>query len=89
MAGTLYFLGTAFVIRLIDSWVLLLVLAHSLIYILPAVIRIRCSKNGIAMQEPFHKPLEYAAVLALGSQFTWSWASQHVLPGLVAFYLRI
>ena len=78
---------TAFVIRLIDSWVLWLVLALSLIFILPAVIRIRRIENRIAMQEPFQKPLEYAAALALGSQFAWPWATQHVLPWLVAFRL--
>ncbi len=78
---------TVFVIRLIDSWVLWLVLALSLIFILPAVIRIRRSKNGIAMQASFHKPLEYAAAIALGSQFTWPWVTQHILPWLVAFRL--
>ena len=78
---------TVFVIRLIDSWVLWLVLALSLIFILPAVMRIRRNKNGIALQESFQKPLEYAAAIALGSYFTWSWAVQHVLPWLAAFRL--
>ena len=76
---------TAFVIRLVSFGVLWLVLVLSLIFILPAVIRIRHIKNGIAMQEPFQKPIEYAAALALGSQFIWPWATQHVLPWLIAF----
>jgi 4-hydroxybenzoate polyprenyltransferase len=80
---------TVFVIRLIDAWVLWLVLALSLIFIIPSVIRIRQCKNGIALQESFQKPLEYAAALALGSHFTWSWALQHVLPWLAAFRLPI
>jgi hypothetical protein len=80
---------TAFVIRLIATWVLWLVLALSLIFILPAVIRIRRRKNAIALVESFQKPLEYAAAVALGSQFTWSWALQHVLPWLIAFHLNI
>jgi 4-hydroxybenzoate polyprenyltransferase len=71
---------TAFVIRLVAFWVLWLVLVLSLLFIIPAVMRIRRSQNGIALQESFQKPLEYAAALALGSQFTWSWALQHVLP---------
>ena len=79
----------AFVIRLVDSWVLWLVLALSLIFIIPAVMRIRRCKNGIALQESFQKPLEYAAAIALGSQFTWLWASQHILPWLAAFRLPI
>jgi 4-hydroxybenzoate polyprenyltransferase len=78
---------TAFVIRLVSFRVLWLVLVLSLIFILPAVIRIRRIKNGIAMQEPFQKPIEYAAALALSSQFIWPWATQHVLPWLVAFQL--
>lgn len=75
---------TAFVIRLFPLWVLWLVLALSLIFILPSVTRIRRYKNGIALQESFQKPLEYAAAIALGSQFAWSWVSQHVLSWLVA-----
>lgn len=78
---------TAFVIRLVAFWVLWLVLVLSLIFILPAVMRIRRNKNGIALQESFQKPLEYAAAIALGSYFTWSWAVQHVLPWLAAFRL--
>jgi 4-hydroxybenzoate polyprenyltransferase len=80
---------TAFVIRLVAFWVLWLVLVLSLLFIIPAVMRIRRSQNGIALQESFQKPLEYAAALALGSQFTWSWALQHVLPWLTAFHLPI
>jgi hypothetical protein len=80
---------TVFVIRLIDSWVLWLVLALSLIFILPAVMRIRRNKNGIALQESFQKPLEYAAAFALSCHFTWLWALQHVLPWLAAFRLPI
>ena len=76
---------TAFVIHLVSFGVLLLFLVLSLIFILPAVIRIRRIKNGIAMQEPFHKPIEYAAALTMCSQFFWPWATQHVLPWLVAF----
>lgn len=78
---------TAFVIRLVSFEVLWLVLVLSLIFILPAVIRIRPIENGITMQEPFQKPLEYAAALALSSQFAWPWATQHILPWLVAFRL--
>ncbi|HMN14864.1 MAG TPA: UbiA family prenyltransferase [Bellilinea sp.] len=78
---------TAFVIRLVAFWVLWLVLVLSLIFILPAVMRIRRNKNGIALQESFQKPLECAAAIALGSYFTWSWAVQHVLPWLAAFRL--
>lgn len=79
----------AFVIRLVASWVLWLVLVLSLIFILPAVMRICRSKNGIALQESFQKPLEYAAALALGSQFSWPWALQHVLPWLASLRLPI
>jgi hypothetical protein len=43
----------------------------------------------IAMQESFQKPLEYAAAIALGSHFSWPWATQHVLPWLAAFRLLI
>ena len=46
-------------------------LVLSLIFILPVVIRIRCIENRITMQEPFRKPLEFAAALVLSSQFTW------------------
>jgi 4-hydroxybenzoate polyprenyltransferase len=80
---------TAFVIRLFTFWVLWLVFALSLIFILPAVIRIRRNQNGIAMQESFQKPLEYAAAIPLGSHFSWPWATQHVLPWLAAFRLLI
>lgn len=80
---------TAFVIRLVAFWVLWLVLVLSLLFIIPAVMRIRRSQNGIALQESFQKPLEYAAALALGSQFIWSWVSQHVLSWLAAFRLPI
>ncbi|MDZ4159684.1 MAG: UbiA family prenyltransferase, partial [Anaerolineaceae bacterium] len=80
---------TAFVIRLIASWVLWLVLVLSLIFILPSVMRIRRCKNRITLQESFHKPLEYGAAAALGSQFTGPLALQHILPWLIAFLLHI
>lgn len=80
---------TAFVIPLVAFWVLRLVLVLALIFTLPAVMRIRRSENGIALQESFQKPLEYAAALALVSRFTWPWALEHVLPWMAAFRLPI
>lgn len=80
---------TIFVIRLVASWVLWLFLFLSLVFIFPAITRIRRCKNGIALQESFQKPIEYAAAIALSSQFTWFWAFQIVLPYLIAFHLHI
>jgi 4-hydroxybenzoate polyprenyltransferase len=80
---------TAFVIRMIAPWVLWLFFALTLLFILPAVIRIHQCKNGIAIQEPFQKPLEYAGAAALGIQFISPWALQHVLPWWTALHLLI
>jgi len=74
---------TVFVIRLVAFWVFWLVLVLALIFIIPAVMRIYRCENGLALQESFQKPIEYAAALALTSHFTWAWASQHVIPWLV------
>ncbi len=80
---------TAFVIHLVAYWVIWLVLILALIFVLPAVMRIRQCKNGIAIQESFQKPLEYAAAIGLGSQFTWAWALQLFLPWIITLHLHI
>ena len=84
--GIISGLATAFVTHLMDTWVLWLVLGLALIFILPSIIRVRRCSNGIALQESFHKPLEHASAVALGSQFVLPWTLQHVLPWLTTFH---
>ena len=69
-------LATIFVVRLVATWVLILLVIFTAILILPAVVRIRRNTSHLGMQESFQKPIEIAAAFALALQFLVPWAAK-------------
>jgi 1,4-dihydroxy-2-naphthoate octaprenyltransferase len=69
-------LATIFIIRLLSSWVLLLLMTFTAILVVPALVRIRHHSSHLGMQESFQKPIEIAAAFALALQFVVPWAAK-------------
>jgi 4-hydroxybenzoate polyprenyltransferase len=69
-------LTTIFIIRLLSTWVLVLLMVFIAILIIPALVRIRRHSSHLKMQESFQKPIEIAAAFALSLQFIGPWAAK-------------
>ena len=64
--------------RLIPSWVLYVLGGAALVLLTRPVLGIRLDRPSAALHEPFQKPLEMAAALALLAQFLGPWAAARI-----------
>lgn len=80
---------TFLILKIIPTWVLVVMaITAFLLLILPAI-RARKQKSYIAMQESFQKPLEIAAAVALSLQFIWPWIYKFFGVYLNWFYILL
>lgn len=69
-------------INLIPHWVLILMVVLALVFTLPPFLKVKRTKNNLAIQNAFHKPLERAAALALALLYILPWLDQFWRLGL-------
>jgi 4-hydroxybenzoate polyprenyltransferase len=82
--GVVCALITVFVLHLIETWVLILLVALAVILVIRPALKVRKHNSSLGIQESFQKPLEGAAALALLLQFVYPWFSNLVnLPSLL------
>jgi 4-hydroxybenzoate polyprenyltransferase len=62
-------IGTIVAVRLIPTWVLLVMAGLAAVLIRRPLLRLRRARSSIEVQKPFHKPLEVAAALAMTAWF--------------------
>jgi hypothetical protein len=65
---------TAFVVRLIPTWVLLVMAALAAVLLWRPLFKVRRAQSAIELQQPFQKPLEVAVAAALATWFAGPWA---------------
>lgn len=66
---------TVSVVQLIPTWVLLITAALAAVLLVRPLLRVRRSQSAMELQQPFQKPLEMAAAIALAIWFAGPWAS--------------
>jgi 4-hydroxybenzoate polyprenyltransferase len=71
---------TFFWLKIIPTWVVILMVVAAVALIILPAIRARRQRSMLAVQESFQKPLEAAAALALGIQFAAPWAWTIIVP---------
>jgi hypothetical protein len=64
---------TVFVVRLIPTWVLLIVAGVAAILLVQPALRVSREQSATELQEPFQKPLEIAAAFGLAVWFIGPW----------------
>jgi 4-hydroxybenzoate polyprenyltransferase len=64
---------TVFVVRLIPTWVLLMVVGVATILLVQPALRVSREQSATELQEPFQKPLEIAAAFGLAVWFVGPW----------------
>jgi 1,4-dihydroxy-2-naphthoate octaprenyltransferase len=64
---------TIFVVRLIPTWVLLMVTGLAAILLIRPLLRVSRKQSATELQEPFQKPLEIAAAFGLAVWFVGPW----------------
>jgi 4-hydroxybenzoate polyprenyltransferase len=72
--GVVAAIGTVFVVHLIPTWVLLIMVVLAGALLVRPLSQVRTSQSVIKIQEPFQKPLEVAAAVALTAWFAGPWA---------------
>ena len=65
---------TVFVVRLFPTWVLLVMVALAAVLLLRPLLKVRRTQSATELQQPFQKPLEVAAAVALVTWFAGPWA---------------
>jgi 4-hydroxybenzoate polyprenyltransferase len=80
--GIVAALITIFVVRLIPTWVLFISAALAAILLVRPALKVRRSRSLVELQQPFQKPLEYAAATAFAIWFVGP-------PVEAALHLRI
>ncbi len=64
---------TVFVVRLIPTWVLIISAALAVVLLVRPALKVRRRHSLVELQQPFQKPLEYAAAMALAIWFVGPW----------------
>jgi len=79
---------TFFVVRLIPMWVLLVAAGLTVILLARPLLRVRRSRSLVEWQQPFQKPFEHAAAVALAVWFVGPWFESLLLLQILPAALR-
>jgi 4-hydroxybenzoate polyprenyltransferase len=78
VAGVVSAIYTFFIGKLIAPWVMIVMGALALVFLLVPIWQARKHRNFVKLQESLQKPLEIAAAFALLSQFVVPWANMAI-----------
>jgi 4-hydroxybenzoate polyprenyltransferase len=81
-------IATIFILRLVPAWVIAVMLAVAGLLVLRPLFRLRRGQSAVEFHQPFQKPFEVAAALALLAWFAGPWLMTSLAPWMGAAAVR-